>query len=188
MRKTRSRGTKRHVKRHTRRRGGENSPNPASGAPTKVNKKPTINLNKLPSKNIHPLGQLPGTPGSRNYNSFFPPENTEGFAFPNRTAAPNARIKNIKKRAEEIKAERKRVNKEIEKEKEREEEKKDLERGLIALEKELAKLIISARAAQMRGDTNAETSIQEYIDTIKADISHTKDLISELESNNEEDY
>jgi hypothetical protein len=40
----------------------------------------------------------------------------------------------------------------------------------------------------MRGDTNAETSIQEYIDTIKADISHTKDLISELESNNEEDY
>ena len=189
MRKTRSRRTnKRGVKRHTRHRGGENSPNPAAGAPAKVNKKPTLNLNKIPSRKYVTLGQIPGSNGSPTIGSFFPPGN-EGFAFPAAAAAVNNRVEKIKKGVKAIQEQRNRVKANIEIVKERESLKSYYEDELREMEENLNRLKRNAKAAQMRGDTNEEESIQEYIESMKVDIYYKKEQISELQNNNnEEEY
>ena len=57
------------------------------------------------------------------------------------------------------------------------------------MEEKLNRLKRNAKAAQMRGDTNEEESIQEYIESMKVDIYYKKEQISELQNNNnEEEY
>ena len=93
MRKTRSRRSyKSRVKRHTRRRGGENSPNPAAGAPAKdpvvPTPKPTVNINlpkgppRAPKVQVTPIPTPLNKRQVENYTSLFKPGNTGYYPNP----------------------------------------------------------------------------------------------------------
>ena len=103
MRKTRSRGTrKRHSKRHTRRRGGENSPNPAAGAPARdpvvPTPRPIINTNlskgpaRVPKVQVTPIDTPNNAKRVVNYTSLFRPGNTGYYLRPRNNIATREAI------------------------------------------------------------------------------------------------